>query len=519
MLKPGTDGRLARISAIAGPAAPPRAATRSQLALLALVLAVAAALRIGFASQRSLVLDELHTLYHAAAPDAEAFLADLRRDNHPPLAFLVVSAARQTLGDSALALRAPAILFGLLTVALVWRIGRRLPGRQGAAVAAALLAVSSLHLDVSAQARMYALLALAVTGLLEALLRFLETPSEVEPRGAGLALVFWAAVGLHTHYYFVHYFVLSALAVALSAALTPHVRAQARRAIPYALAALVLFAPWAWLGLRHQLGHGEPPGGREVDLRRIGEALVHLLFVNVRVAGPELRALFVGSGLLAVAWAAYGAVRLARAELQTSRFAAPVVLAFLGLGAPLWAGLVALALPRAGFNWQYLVPSASAFVLLVGATEGAGRRQRLRHCGLAVVGASALGLASVYATTRGTEDYRGAVRWIAHEARAHDAVVAVEWQPRVFDQGLAWRYYAPRVAPPGAQLPALLEIDAWYSLADPEALERYEQVFLLRRSLPADAPLVERLRAELEEVALDAWGYGLWVHRFRRAAR
>ena len=45
---------------------------RSALWLIALILLVAAALRVGYANQKSLVLDEFHSYFHASRPSIEA---------------------------------------------------------------------------------------------------------------------------------------------------------------------------------------------------------------------------------------------------------------------------------------------------------------------------------------------------------------------------------------------------------------------------------------------------------------
>ena len=40
---------------------------------------------------------------------------------------------------------------------------------------------------------------------------------------------------------------------------------------------------------------------------------------------------------------------------------------------------------------------------------------------------------------------------------------------------------------------------------------------LIRRALPEDMPLVQRLRASHPREEVEHWGYGLWLHVFERA--
>ena len=115
--------------------------------------------------------------------------------------------------------------------------------------------------------------------------------------------------------------------------------------------------------------------------------------------------------------------------------------------------------------------------------------------------------------SRGTQDYRGAVRSILDAWRAGDAVASVEFQPAVFPQGQPWDYYAPRLAAP-EEAPPRLSMNDDYDLARPEELARHERVFLLRTSLPSQASLMQRLRERYAEETIVEWGFGVWVHRF-----
>ncbi|NOT30651.1 MAG: hypothetical protein HOP15_09420, partial [Planctomycetes bacterium] len=92
------------------------------LALLALALL----LRVANGALGSLALDDFHSLHHARAADLASFFRVLVQDNHPPLHFLLVRAARALFGEQAWALRLPALLAGLGALAFVWRIGARL---------------------------------------------------------------------------------------------------------------------------------------------------------------------------------------------------------------------------------------------------------------------------------------------------------------------------------------------------------------------------------------------------------
>ena len=180
----------------------------------------------------------------------------------------------------------------------------------------------------------------------------------------------------------------------------------------------------------------------------------------------------------------------------------------------MWGVAWALFAPRAGFNWIYVAPSAPALAVLFGCAWGPGRARRLRELASVAVLGAALVLATAFAFSRGTEDYRGAVQSIVDALEPGDAVVAVEWQPPVFDQGLAWKHYAPRLAGPDAELPPVVTPGEHFILPDPEGLLEHDRVFLLRRALPEEHEILALLRTGYRDEAVEEFGYGLWVHRF-----
>ncbi len=85
----------------------------------------------------------------------ELFKIYLPTDFNPPLSYLVNFWFSRVFGFSEIALRLPAVIFGVLTVWLIYKLGGKWP--------ALLLATSGLHLYYSQEARMYSLVTLAVT--------------------------------------------------------------------------------------------------------------------------------------------------------------------------------------------------------------------------------------------------------------------------------------------------------------------------------------------------------------------
>jgi mannosyltransferase len=125
------------------------------------ILALAFALRVYRLTHLSFWLDEGYSAFAAGLPlpDLLQFVASRA---HPPLYFLLLH-GWAWLGQADFVLRFLSVLWGVVGVAGLYVLGRRLLGRRIGLLAALLLAVSPMHIWHSQDARMYSqLFALAV---------------------------------------------------------------------------------------------------------------------------------------------------------------------------------------------------------------------------------------------------------------------------------------------------------------------------------------------------------------------
>src|SRR5262249_22530340 len=114
---------------------------------------------------------------------------------HPPLQYLVgwlVGGAHATEGW----LRTPFVAAGVAGVVATGYLGRRLLGTSTGLLAAALLAISPLHVELSQLARPYAFLVLAVTLSWLTLFRALQRGSAAD----WVCFSAVAALAMYTHY-------------------------------------------------------------------------------------------------------------------------------------------------------------------------------------------------------------------------------------------------------------------------------------------------------------------------------
>jgi len=122
------------------------------------VLLLAAVIRLPTLTWHSLDGDEGASLYFSDLPYAELLthFADLSIDRHPMLYYILLKAWRQIAGDTDVMLRLPSALIGILTVALVYQLGRRRLGETTAGFAALLIALNPLVVFQHQNVRMYA---------------------------------------------------------------------------------------------------------------------------------------------------------------------------------------------------------------------------------------------------------------------------------------------------------------------------------------------------------------------------
>jgi Dolichyl-phosphate-mannose-protein mannosyltransferase len=152
-------------------------AHRKLLFEITLVLLLAAAVRIINSSTWPVWTDEGWSIWAIRSHDFAQIVNTLAQDRHPPAYFLALSAWSSLVGDSRIGLRFLSELIGLLTVAVVFRIGRDWFGQRAAIYAALLLAILTLPIYYSQEVRHYGLLALATTLMAFTLLRYLRRPT------------------------------------------------------------------------------------------------------------------------------------------------------------------------------------------------------------------------------------------------------------------------------------------------------------------------------------------------------
>lgn len=139
-----------------------------------LVLLLAAALRYGGAAHHGAWSDEGWNWWVVHDTSFDTIITRLTANHHPPAYFVSLGVWRTVAGESRLALRYPAILAGILCVALLFRAGVDVGGLFTGVAAAAIFAVFEQPVYYGQTIRHYGYLALGVCWSLLLFLRILR---------------------------------------------------------------------------------------------------------------------------------------------------------------------------------------------------------------------------------------------------------------------------------------------------------------------------------------------------------
>ena len=316
----------------------------------AFILLTAFALRAHRLAYDSVWWDEGFSVWMGRMPLAEMFF-QTANDAHPPLSYAMLHGWIGLVGNTEFALRMQSVLFGMLTVALAYQIGRVAGGRSVGLAGALITALMRLPVWWSQEIRMYAPAALfAALALWAALILFTQSRRLwlwaillAVSLGAGLlTLYLFAGVVLALNLAFIYAFVAS-----------PQRWKLAGLWIAAQVGALAMFIPWIRYALPY-IPSWEAPQA-PVTFLYVIKLYLSTVFLGIATDIERYLPLLVLASLLLIAAATFAFVRSPR----QSR----VVWVTLIIGTLLPPILVyLLSIPRGAGN--YPTPSPRYFLLL-----------------------------------------------------------------------------------------------------------------------------------------------------------
>ncbi|MFN8152318.1 MAG: glycosyltransferase family 39 protein [Solirubrobacterales bacterium] len=399
-----------------------RPASRNELICLALVVALAAAIRLVQGFSASLFGDELWTYVGATHGDLSGVFDWVRSDEEitPPL-FTVLAWASAKLGDATVMIRLPSMLAGVALIPTIFEIGRRTLGPRVGLLAALLATLNPFLIWYSVEARAYSLVLLLVT------LSTLSLLIAVERRETRWWVAYAAltCAAMYTHYTALYVLFAQLVWVALLE------RPALKAAVVANACAVLAFLPWL-------------PGFTE-DLDSPTRGIIGVIapFSLENFLGFTASAAFghqstfrgfwgTGGALLLAAGFAVAAVALAQRYLKTRRIAMLeepqrrylILFAMLALAAPLGVALASIVGDDM-FTPRNLITSAAGFALVAAAILASGSKPLRWIAAGIVVAMLCVGTVRTFDAKWQRPQFEEMAQYLDENAAPDDVVVSV----------------------------------------------------------------------------------------------
>jgi len=418
------------------------------------ILLAAFALRMFCFGVSSLWYDETVSVY-LAQQDLIELTRHTAGDIHPPFYYYLLHFWGALAGWSEFAMAFASLCFGILLIALVYRVTREWFNPRVALLAALFVAVSPFNLWYSQEVRMYTLGAVLGLASVYWFARVLALTADRRPLTAILrssdfiAYAIVSALGLYTLYYFAFLLVFENLIAITRIVQDSKSEIRNRKSkigvwVFSQLAILALYLPWAFIALRQATDPPVPPWRSFTELPQVlFESFSALAFGQSLEPAFALPALIVIAAVIAIALKAGG---------ERSTVGGLFLLGYTFV--PL-AIIYALSLWKPLYHVRYVFVFSPAFYLLLALGLEQIRNSQfatrnLRFTFFVLLFASYLSLCAFssyqfwFNPKYAKDDLRGAVNYIAERWRPGDAIlINAGYTHTAFEiyykQPIAWR--------------------------------------------------------------------------------
>lgn len=366
-----------------------------------IVLVLAAGMRLTGAAQRPVWTDEGWSIWATGDPSLRVMAQRLINAPQPPLYYIGLSSWRAAAGESRIALRFPSIVGGLITVALVYRIGADVFGHRAALYGSLLFASLRIAVYYSQDIRYYGWLAAAVCVMSLFFVRYLHRPS----RRRAILYALSVIAMLYTMYLGLS--ILAAQVVVGLAVWRGGWRAKAGLVGAWIVAASSC-APWAWTWLKES-AHWMQSSGLKGSPFTYDTSLDSLVTLVGFLLGGQIALLGAQYGI--------GLWEMARRRDSGVRWTAQTYVALAGIG--VFAGMALLNLHSGILATRTIVYLTPMLMLVCG--YGLSILPGAAGVTLAAASAAALGLSGDVIQPR--LDYPAVARAVAAAYTSGDPII------------------------------------------------------------------------------------------------
>ncbi|MDP8266596.1 MAG: glycosyltransferase family 39 protein [Candidatus Aceula meridiana] len=170
---------------------------RNKLILLTAILLLGLCLRLHDLGQESLWNDEGYSV-RVSHLSLSKIVQKTSLDVHPPLYYFILHYWMEWLGDSECSMRLLSVIFGFLSIFMIYQIGSFLFDRDVGLLGALFVALSKFHINYSQETRSYSLLSFLTLASMYSFIKLFKK----ESRGiTSLAYIFFSTFLIYTHVY------------------------------------------------------------------------------------------------------------------------------------------------------------------------------------------------------------------------------------------------------------------------------------------------------------------------------
>lgn len=210
---------------------------------LLIILLVSFLIRIYHLGAKSIWFDEGFTIKYSHQSIVEILTTLTQGEIHPPLFFFISHYWVSLFGDSEFSIRFPAMIFGVLSVFMVFKVADLLFGKKVGVISSLLLGLSTFHVWYSQEARSYSLMVLlALISFYFFLKLFKEKSFKVSS-----SYVLFSGLLLYTHSFGLFAIIAQNLFfLSLFFSSREVFRFSLRRWIILQSALVLFYSPWIW---------------------------------------------------------------------------------------------------------------------------------------------------------------------------------------------------------------------------------------------------------------------------------
>lgn len=166
-----------------------------QLHIVTLLITLKIVLALFYINDFSIDLDEPFSIYHAQK-DFGQLLELFKTENNPPLHFILLKNWIYIFGISPISVRSLSLLFSVLTIPILYLLGKKLHKNETGVVLCLFFILSNFHHYHSIESRGYSLFVFLFVVMLYLLIQFFQNPHW--KKAVGISLIF--SLLFYTHY-------------------------------------------------------------------------------------------------------------------------------------------------------------------------------------------------------------------------------------------------------------------------------------------------------------------------------